>query len=198
MLLLGFMLIVGSVSNTKPPTIEQSRKFSVGNTPCDFRVLTSYNADQEPDTRLNVRCNQKIILDKDLFEAGVTDTFISLREPTRLAVTWERGTGGGYLTVYTFKAEAGHILANVVYDRAGELLDDGDVILEELGRRMLDGEWLPSVTNVMRWKNGSYHFERGFRWNSDASWDSRFCVLVNPNECPAEQSSHPLEPDDTN
>ncbi|HSY36373.1 MAG TPA: hypothetical protein VK814_11535 [Acidobacteriaceae bacterium] len=198
MLLLSFMLIAGPVSATKRPIIEQSRKFSVENASCDFRVLTSYNADQEPDTRLNIRCDQKTVLDNDLFDAGVTDAFISLHEPTRLAVTWERGTGGGYLTVYAFKVEAGHLLAKVVYDRAGEVLDDGDVILEELGRRMLNGEWLPSVTNVMRWKGGGYHFERGFRWNSDASWDSRFCVLVNPNECPAEQSSHPLEPDDAN
>ena len=173
------------------PRLIQQRPIGVTN--CLVQIWTRRNRYDDPDETLLIRCGRRTILKDDLLDAYVGNIDVSIGGDTRIGVEWERGTGA-YLTVIGMTQTETNPKAAIVFDGTGEMVDDGDAIFEELGRRGLNGNWLPAVTNLYRWEDGKYKFAGGFQWRSDAPWEGRYCVLVKPDACPAVNSTTPLNP----
>jgi len=176
------------------------RHFKVGSTPCSLEVVSSTKISGEPNQKINFSCAGKAILTHDLDEGSAFSITVSIREPLRIAVNWERGTGAG-MTVFSFKELPEGVMAKVVFESfskcGAESYDDNDILLAHVGRRFLDTDSsiVPIGTNVYRWKDGAYVFQEGFRWNSNSPWVARHCILSGREACPAQRTSK-LIPDE--
>jgi hypothetical protein len=164
---------------------------------CLIEAREQTDATAGRDVTLVIRCGGRVVLKDDFNDASINDISVSVHEPTLISVSWESAAGAA-LAVYVLDATTpGKVTAKSVWGGRGETVDGGAVLFEELGRRELGDLFLPAVTNVYRWKNGKYVFEAGYTWRKNASWESRYCVLVNAVACPAVRSAKVLaEPKD--
>jgi len=176
------------------------RHFDVGSASCSLEVVSSRKATGERDEKVDISCAGKTMLIHDLGDGSVLNVSVSVHDPLRIAVNWERGTGAG-ITVFSFIEFPKGIKAKVAFESfskcGAESYDDNDILLAHVGRRFLstDSFIVPKGTNVYRWKDGAYVFQEGLRWNSDAPWDARYCVLSGHEACPAERTNK-LIPDE--
>ena len=186
--------------------VMQERKFDAEGYHCVFRIKEIRLASTERNEIALIECAGRTVLEHNLQDAGIGNiAFRDLDEGSypqheRIAVSWERGTGAGLTVFEVARFDLSHSGslpgARVVFEHwskcGAEVFEQGDVLLANVGHRVVDNEILPSGTNVYRWKDGKYVFDHAFRWKVDASDSDRYCILLNPTTCPAEVSSKPL------
>jgi hypothetical protein len=191
-----FLLAAMLMGAVRPPDRTlQLRRFDVGDVACSVHVIERRSKTGEQLEAADFRCNGKAVLHYDFGDGDVLNLSVSILSPTRVAINWERGSVAGLTVVAITKSPHG-VQAKVVFEHlskcGAESFDEGDVLLVHVGRRFRDDSILSAGTNVYRWKDDAYVFERGFVWKEDAEWDDRYCILFKPDACPADRVTKPV------
>jgi len=193
MIFLMAAMLMASVRT--PDRTMQLRRFDVGDYACSVRVIEHQSKTGEQREAADLQCDGKTVLHYDFGDGDVVNLSLSIHTPTRIALSWERGSVAG-LTVFAMTSTARGVQAKVVFEHSSacgaESFDDGDVLLVHVGRRFSNDSILPAGTNVYRWKDDAYVFERGFVWKEGAKWDDRYCVLFRTDACPADGVTKPV------
>ena len=199
-LLLASVLWYSALVVAHPTSIVlQQRSFDANGHSCNVKVMArEIPVTREPNERIWVRCDGATILTHDLGDAGVHNIVLyddDTTAPTRIEVNWERGTGAG-LTIIEVHHTPIRAVASIAFEHfskhGAESFENSDILLAHVGNRFLASEMIPEGTNIYRWKEGKYSFECGFRWRSDARWKDRYCILLNVQTCPADQTTTPV------
>lgn len=182
-----------------PGSLVEQRQFQAGDHRCAVSVVSSSLASGETDEILIVRCDGSRLLSHNLGDAAIHNVEVfgdGTTNPVRVIIDWERGTGAG-ITALAIKQNLHGISAEIAFDHfskiGGEAFENGETILANVGHRFDGAAILPHATNLYHWNEGRYQFVGSFLWKSNASWSDRYCILENPNGCPAEHSSNPIK-----
>jgi hypothetical protein len=179
--------------------LEQRRFEVVNGDSCIAEIVESHRETGEPNERVRIRCQNKTIFTHDLRNAGIQNMALytgpNYAGPIRIAINWERGTGAG-LTILEIHSSPTRTIASIAFESfskiGAEVFENGDVVLANVGHRFLENEIVPEGTNLYRWKESKYQFERGFLWQKDAKWIDRYCILLKAEACPANQVTTPV------